>query len=193
MTYATKTTFCLNNLKILRPKVTKILQICLKNFYEFPHWCGRYFQCRKSRLCLPDFFLPPSLAHVNGLCCLLFIAEHKANLLFPAQMMIRSGEEIGRERGIGREREQKEKKERERWKEAEVGRGKYWEREFNSHGDKDKGILGLATVSWCFLFLFNAITIAINNGRKNGGLDEWLHDVNNYKPWLILIHLLQLS
>ena len=33
MTYASKTTFCLNNLKILRPKVTKkILRICLRTF-----------------------------------------------------------------------------------------------------------------------------------------------------------------
>ena len=38
MTYASKTTFCLKNLKILRPKVTKILRICLKNFCEFSHW-----------------------------------------------------------------------------------------------------------------------------------------------------------
>jgi len=37
MTYASKTTFCFNNLKILRPKVTKILQIGLKNLCEFPH------------------------------------------------------------------------------------------------------------------------------------------------------------
>ena len=39
MTFASKTTFCLNDLKILRLKVTKILQICLRNFCEFPHWC----------------------------------------------------------------------------------------------------------------------------------------------------------
>ena len=36
-TYASTSTFCLNNLKIIRHKVTKILQICLKNFCEFPH------------------------------------------------------------------------------------------------------------------------------------------------------------
>ena len=39
MTYASKT-FCLDNLKILRPKVTKISPICLKNFCEFPQWCA---------------------------------------------------------------------------------------------------------------------------------------------------------
>ena len=38
MIYASKTTFCLNNLKILMPKAMKILRIWLKNFCEFPHW-----------------------------------------------------------------------------------------------------------------------------------------------------------
>ena len=37
MTYASKTTFCLNNLKILRPKVTKNLTNLRKKFCEFPH------------------------------------------------------------------------------------------------------------------------------------------------------------
>ena len=37
MRYASKTTFCLNNLKILRPKATKNLRNFLKNFCEFPH------------------------------------------------------------------------------------------------------------------------------------------------------------
>jgi hypothetical protein len=35
MIFASKTTFSLNNLKILRPKVTKILQICLRSFVNF--------------------------------------------------------------------------------------------------------------------------------------------------------------
>ena len=37
MTYASKRIFCLNNFKILGPKSTKILPICLKSFCEFPH------------------------------------------------------------------------------------------------------------------------------------------------------------
>ena len=38
MTYASKTTFCLNYLKILRPEVKKKnLMNLLKNFCEFPH------------------------------------------------------------------------------------------------------------------------------------------------------------
>jgi len=36
---ASKTTFSLNNLKILRPKVTKNLTNLLEKFCEFPH-CG---------------------------------------------------------------------------------------------------------------------------------------------------------
>ena len=34
MTYVSKTTFCLNNLKILRPKVTKNIKNLRKNFCE---------------------------------------------------------------------------------------------------------------------------------------------------------------
>ena len=37
MTYASKTTFCLNNLKILRPKVTKNIKNLRKKFCEYPH------------------------------------------------------------------------------------------------------------------------------------------------------------
>ena len=37
MAFASKTNFCLNNLTILRPRITKILPICLKNSCEFPH------------------------------------------------------------------------------------------------------------------------------------------------------------
>ena len=37
MTYASKTDFCLNNFKILRPKVKKNLTNLRKNFCEFPH------------------------------------------------------------------------------------------------------------------------------------------------------------
>ena len=58
MTFAPKTTLCHNNLKILRPKVMKILQTCIKKFCEFPHrlasipliynivivFAGEYFQ-----------------------------------------------------------------------------------------------------------------------------------------------------
>ena len=39
MTYASKTTFCLNNVKILRPKVRKNLTNLHKKFCEFPHRC----------------------------------------------------------------------------------------------------------------------------------------------------------
>jgi len=35
MISASKSTFSLNNLKILRPKVTKILQICVRGFVNF--------------------------------------------------------------------------------------------------------------------------------------------------------------
>ena len=84
---------------------------------------GWYFQCRKSRLCLPDFFLPPSLAHVNGLCCLLFIAEHKANLLFPAHI-----DDTFRERKMERVREGGNEREEERTKENKVEREREKER-----------------------------------------------------------------
>ena len=40
MTYASKTSFCLNNLKIVMPKVMKNITNLRKKFCEFPHSIG---------------------------------------------------------------------------------------------------------------------------------------------------------
>ena len=49
MTYASKTTFCLSNLKILRPKVTKNIKNFRKKFCEFPHRAFQWFAQAKIR------------------------------------------------------------------------------------------------------------------------------------------------
>jgi len=70
------------------------------------HFVDSTFSAEKADCVFLISSFPPPLAHVNGLCCLLFIAEHKANLLFRAQMMIRSDEERGKEREKKRAREE---------------------------------------------------------------------------------------
>ena len=66
MTYAPKTAFCLNHFKILRLKFTKILQICLKNFCEFPPW--RILVLRRYATRLHMFMSPESKKARSPLC-----------------------------------------------------------------------------------------------------------------------------
>ena len=73
MTYASKTTFCRNNLKFLRPKVKKNLKNFCKKFFEFPHrflfkgcsFPGTSFTNIQSRM-MQSFSL---LIVVVGCCC----------------------------------------------------------------------------------------------------------------------------
>ena len=73
MTNASKTAFCLNNLKILRPKVTKILQICLKELLWIP-----------SLLVFLSKLPPPS----GGKACAKIIARKLMYFYFKADCLL---------------------------------------------------------------------------------------------------------
>ena len=65
LTYVSKTTFCLKNLKILRPKVTKNLTNFHKKFCEFPHIISNaslfspHDIAMARRISFPSIFLTP--------------------------------------------------------------------------------------------------------------------------------------